>query len=70
MGIEFCPSLLFQSVPGIFFGDADISIVGRLPVFFSHFKEYEVGQLFQIISVAHAPVPEDVAETPDFGNDG
>jgi len=26
--------------------------------------------LFQIISVAHAPVPQDVAEAPDFGNDG
>jgi len=53
-----------------FLRDADISVVRRFPVLFSHFQEYEVGQLFQIIAVAHTPVPQDFTEAPDFGNDG
>jgi hypothetical protein len=42
----------------------------RAAVFIRHLEEDEIGELLQVIAVAHAVVTQRCAETPDFGNDG
>ena len=49
-------------------GDVLFSREGAILV--RHFQENQVSQLLQIVAVGHTVVPQGVAHTPDFGNDG
>jgi hypothetical protein len=50
-------------------GHADFAVIGRATVFVGHLEEDEVGELFEVVAVAHAVVTEGVTERPDFGDD-
>ena len=56
--------------PSVSGGDAGFPPVRRLGVLVRHFQENQVSQLLQIVAVGHTVVPQGVAHTPDFGNDG
>jgi len=65
MGLEFSPLSGFQALPVVFLRNADLPFV-ILPVFIGHFQKQQIGELFQVIAVAHPVIPQGVAETPDF----
>ena len=46
------------------------AIVWWLAVLIGHLEEEEIGELFQVVTVAYAIIAEGVAEGPDFRNDG
>ena len=69
MHFQFCPLFTAQALPVVFWRDAHIPIIGWLAVLIGHFQEDEVGELFQIVAVAHAIIAQGVAEAPHFGND-
>ena len=50
--------------------DAGFAVVGRAAVFVAHLQKDHVGELFQIILIGHAIVPQGIAHAPDFGDDG
>lgn len=49
-------------------GHAHLPVVRRLRIFIRHLEEDEVGELLEIVAVAHTIVAQRVAEGPDFGN--
>jgi hypothetical protein len=59
-----------EGFPGILGGDAHVPGVGGSGILVGHLQEDQVGELFQVVSVAHPGVAEDVAEAPDLGDDG
>jgi hypothetical protein len=69
MHFQFRPALAAQALPVVFRRDADVAVVGGLAVLVGHFQEDEVGELLQVVAVAHAVVAQGVAEAPDFGDD-
>jgi hypothetical protein len=52
-----------------FRGDA-VSGCAAAAVLVRHLEEDQVGELFEIVAIAHAVVAQRVAEAPDFGDDG
>ena len=53
-----------------FLGTPTSPLVGRLGILVRHLEEDEVGELLEVVAVAHAVVAEGVAEAPNFGDDG
>src|SRR3546814_8031314 len=49
--------------------NADIAIVGRPGVLVRHLQEDEIGELLQVVAIAHAVVAQRGAEAPDPGDD-
>lgn len=45
-------------------------MVGFLGAFVGELEEQQVGELFQVVAVTHAIVPQGVAEVPDFLDEG
>ena len=70
MVFEFRTVLRFQAPPVEFGRDANVAVVGRLGVLVGHLEEDQIGELLQIVAVAHPVVAQGGAEAPDFGNDG
>ena len=66
---EFGTFLVFQTLPAVLLGNAHIAIVGRFGILIRHFQEDQIGELFQIIAIAHPIVAQGGTETPDFGDD-
>ena len=60
---------LLERRPVVLLRHADFAAVGRLRVFVRHLEEDEVGELLEVVAVAHAVVAQRVAEAPDFGDD-
>lgn len=62
-------------VLGVLFADALVDVALGVGVergagdFVDHLEEDEVGELLQVVAVAHAVVAERVVEGPDFGDD-
>ena len=65
MGFEFSPLSGFQALPVVFLWNANLPII-ILAVFIGHFQKQQIGELFQVIAVAHPIIPQGVAETSDF----
>jgi len=53
----------------MFDGNGNFAVVRRPTIFISHFQEDEIGELFEVITVADAVIAERRAEAPDFGDD-
>ena len=70
MAFQFRARAVGQTFPVVFFGNADITIVGRLAVFKRHLQENQIGNLLQIVAVAHAVIAQHMAETPNLLDDG
>ena len=60
------PVLLQQARPVVAGGYGALLVEGLLGPFGGHLEEEEKGELLDIVAVAHAVVPEDVAEVPEF----
>jgi len=69
MAFQFGPTLCGKAFPGIFFGYGQFPIVWRFAELIGHLQEEEIGELFQIIAIAHAVIAQGVAEAPDFADD-
>jgi len=65
MGFEFSALFCFQALPVVFLWNGNLPFV-ILSVFIGHFQKQQIGELFQVIAVAHPVIPQGVAETPDF----
>src|SRR5690606_6176361 len=70
MGFQVRAGLPLEAGPGIFLGDLGVPVVRGPGIFIGHFQEQQVGELLHIIAIAHAVIPQDMAEVPDFGDDG
>ena len=67
--LQLRAALRFQALPVVFRGNADIAVVGRLGVLIRHLEEDQIGELLQIVAIAHAVIAQRGAEAPDLGND-
>ena len=65
---ELVAVLLDQRRPGVFGGNIALLIIGRLSPLVGHFEEEQIGELFDVVAVAHAVVAQDVAEVPEFAD--
>ena len=70
MHFQLRATLGLQALPIVFGGNVHLAVVGRLAILIRHFQEDQIGELLQIIAIAHAVVAQRGAETPDLGNDG
>jgi hypothetical protein len=59
----------FENFVGVDIVSEEVVAVGVEDVFVRHLEEDEIGELLEVITVAHAVVAQRVAEAPDFGND-
>ena len=60
--------LLHQRRPGVGGRDGARLVIGRLGALVGHLEEEEIGELFDVVAVAHAVVAQDVAEVPEFAD--
>ena len=70
VSFEVRASLGFQALPAVLVGNAHVAVVGRLAVLVGHLEEDEIGELLQVVAVAHPVVAQGGAEAPDSGDDG
>ncbi len=55
-----------QAGPVVALGDMGVAVVWLLRVFMRQLQKQQVGELFEVIAIAHAVVAQGVAEIPDF----
>ena len=65
---ELVAVLLDQRRPGPGKRNGARLVVGRLGALVGHLEEEEIGELFDVVAVAHAVVAQDVAEIPEFAD--
>jgi hypothetical protein len=61
---------LEQREPGVGLGDEARLLVRRARTLVGHLEEQQIGELLDVIAVAHAVVAQDVAVIPEFLDDG
>jgi len=69
VGFELCALERLEFCPCVVRWHADIAVVGGATVFIGHLEEDQVGELLEIVAVAHAVIAQGGAETPNFRND-
>jgi hypothetical protein len=70
VALQLGAALAAQALPVVALGDVRIAVVGRLAVLIGHLQEQQIGELLQVVAVAHAIIAQGVAEVPDFVDDG
>jgi hypothetical protein len=81
IGFQFGPPLAAQHLPVAVFAvgqftafivlqsrKPDVLMVGRFAHFVGHFQKQQVGDLLEVVSIAHAVIAKHVGEVPDFGD--
>ena len=63
------PRFCGEAFPVVFFGNGQFPVVWRLAEFIRHFQKKQIGELFQIIAIADAVIPQGIAEGPDLADD-
>jgi hypothetical protein len=70
VALQLGAALVAQALPVEVVGDVRVAVVRRLAVLIGHLQEQQVGELLQVVAVAHAVIAQGVAEVPDFVDDG
>ena len=58
-----------QALPVVCGRDADIAAVGWLGILVGHLEKDQIGELFQVVAIAHSVIAQGGAEAPDFRDD-
>ncbi len=68
--VEEVVAVLFEEAgPTVLVGYAAGLRVGRIRPLVGHFQEEQIGQLFDVVAIAHPVVAQDVAVVPKFLDD-
>ena len=70
VGFELRTSPRLQALPVEFGWDTNIAVVWRFGILVGHLEEDQIGELFQVVAIAHPVIAQGSAEAPDFGDDG
>ena len=69
MAVEFRASFRLQALPVQACRNADVAVVGGFAVLVGHLEEYQIGELFQVVAIAHSVIAQGGAEAPDLRDD-
>ena len=69
MSFKLRAPLRLQTLPVVRGGNAHVTAVRRLAVLVRHLEEYQIGELLQVVAVAHPVIAQRRAETPDLRDD-
>ena len=67
---ELRAPLRLEARPVVGGRNAHVAVVGWLAVLVRHLEEDQIGELLQVVAVAHAVIAQGGAEAPDSRNDG
>ena len=68
MRLQLRPALGREALPVVALRDQQGPVVGRLGELVGELQEKQVGELLQVVAVAHAVVAQGVTEAPDLGD--